>query len=126
MADKITLWIVQGSFVLPGSRTLASFGPVRIADSSRQAASKYVAAMLRDQFRKELARANRQCAGRVHDFGDYFPMSNLQWATWAEWQKKNHPPAPAQEATVEMPEPMPMEEAPIVTNSEEVVQLLTT
>jgi len=66
------LWDVSGSFIIPGTRTKASFGPVRIGDKSRQDASRHLAAMLNKKFSRDL---------RLHHrFSDHFALLNLQWA----------------------------------------------
>ncbi len=66
------LWDVKGSFIIPGTRTKGSFGPVRIGDSSRQAAAKHLAKMLNQKFARDLR--------GDHRFGDHFPLMNLQWS----------------------------------------------
>ncbi len=65
------LWDVKGSFIIPGTRTKGSFGPVRIGDFSRQAAAKHLAKMLNQKFARDLR--------GDHKFGDHFPLMNLQW-----------------------------------------------
>lgn len=78
---KMTLWTVQGKFLIPGSREQVSFGPMRVCDSSKQSASKHLAGILRDKFHKELSKVNRH-GGRPFDFGDNFALGNLKWEAY--------------------------------------------
>ncbi len=78
------LWDVSGSFIIPGTRTKGSFGPVRIGDKSRQDASKHLAKMLNQKFARDLR--------QHHRFSDHFAMMNLQWA-----EVKAKAPAPKPE-----------------------------
>src|SRR5258706_7993704 len=68
----IQVWDVSvEKFIIPGTRDAASFGPVRIADKSRQDASKYLAEMLNIAFRKELPEGYR--------FGAHWALLNMRW-----------------------------------------------
>ena len=67
------LWDVQGSFIIPGTRTKGTFGPNRIGDKDRQTASKHLAKMLNERFRRDLRGDNR--------FSDHFALMNLRWET---------------------------------------------
>lgn len=65
------LWDVSGKVIIPGTRKSASFGPIRIGDKDRQTASKHLAKVLNEKFRKELR--------GDHRFSDHFALMNLQW-----------------------------------------------
>ncbi len=65
------LWDVSGRVIIPGTRKSGTFGPVRIGDKDRQTASKHLAKMLNEKFRKELR--------GDHRFSDGFALMNLQW-----------------------------------------------
>ncbi len=65
------LWEVSGKIIIPGTRKSASFGPVRIGDKDRQTASKHLAAMLNDKFKRDLR--------GDHKFSDHFALMNLRW-----------------------------------------------
>lgn len=87
---KLTMWEVRGAFILPGTRERKSFGPVKIIAASRQQASKDLAPMLNDQFRKELP--------EDHRFGNWWAMLNLKWQ---EFQKAVVSEAPSERANEE-------------------------
>lgn len=65
------LWDVSGKVIIPGTRKSASFGPIRIGDRDRQTASKHLAKMLNEKFKRELR--------GDHRFGDHFALMNLKW-----------------------------------------------
>jgi len=65
------LWDVQGKLIIPGTRKSASFGPVRIGDKDRQTASKHLATMLNQKFKRDLRGDFR--------FSDHFALMNLRW-----------------------------------------------
>lgn len=65
------LWDVSGKVIIPGTRKSAAFGPVRIGDRDRQTASKHLAKMLNEKFKRELR--------GDHRFGDHFALMNLKW-----------------------------------------------
>lgn len=65
------LWDVQGKIIIPGSRKSASFGPVRIGDKDRQTASKHLAKLLNEKFKRDLR--------GDHRFSDHFALMNLRW-----------------------------------------------
>jgi hypothetical protein len=65
------LWDVSGKVIIPGTRKSATFGPVRIGDKDRQTASKHLAKMLNEKFKRELR--------GDHKFSDGFALMNLQW-----------------------------------------------
>lgn len=73
------LWDVQGKFVIPGTRKTTSFGPIRIGDQSRQAASKHIARMLNEKFSRDLRGDNK--------FSDHFAMYNMTWSD-VDFRKK--------------------------------------
>lgn len=77
------IWTVSGSFILQGTRDKLSFGPVRIADASKQAASKHLAKMLNEQFHKELSRLNKH-GGPPIRFSNDFALMHLQWEPYAK------------------------------------------
>jgi hypothetical protein len=66
------LWDVKGSFIIPGTRTKGTIGPIRIGDKDRQTASKHLAKLLNEKFSKDLR--------LHHKFSDHFALYNLQWA----------------------------------------------
>lgn len=66
------IWDVSGRVIIPGTRKSATFGPVRIVDRDRQTASRHLAAMLNEKFRKELR--------GDHRFSDGFALMNLRWS----------------------------------------------
>lgn len=68
------LWDVSGKVIIPGTRKSATFGPVRIGDKDRQSASKHLAKMLNEKFKRELR--------GDHKFSDGFALMNLQWNTY--------------------------------------------
>lgn len=65
------LWDVSGKVIIPGTRKSATFGPVRIGDKDRQTASKHLAKLLNEKFRRDLR--------GDHRFGDHFALMNLKW-----------------------------------------------
>ena len=65
------LWNVCGKVIIPGTRKNASFGPVKIGDKDRQTASKWLAVMLNEKFKRELRGTAK--------FSDHFALMNLQW-----------------------------------------------
>lgn len=65
------LWDVSGKIIIPGTRKSASFGPVRIGDKDRQTASKHLAKMLNEKFKRDLRGDAR--------FSDGFALMNLRW-----------------------------------------------
>lgn len=65
------LWDVEGSFIIPGTRTKGSLSRVRIGDKDRQTASKHLAKMLNEKYRKDLR--------GDHKFSDHFALMNLRW-----------------------------------------------
>jgi len=65
------LWSVCGKVIIPGTRKSASFGPVKIGDKDRQSASKWLAVMLNEKFKRELRGTSK--------FSDHFALMNLQW-----------------------------------------------
>jgi len=65
------LWNVSGKVIIPGTRKSASFGPVRIGDKDRQTASKWLACMLNDKFKRDLRGGAK--------FSDHFALMNLKW-----------------------------------------------
>jgi hypothetical protein len=69
------LWDVSGKVIIPGTRKSATFGPVRIGDKDRQTASKHLAKMLNEKFKRELR--------GDHKFSDGFALMNLQWAQFS-------------------------------------------
>jgi len=70
------LWDVSGKVVIPGTRKSASFGPVRIGDKDRQTASKHLAKMLNEKFKRDLR--------GDHKFSDHFALMNLKWEQFAK------------------------------------------
>lgn len=68
---KYGIWDVSGKVIIPGTRKNGSFGPVRIVDKDRQTASRHLAVMLNEKFRRELR--------GDHKFGDHFALMNLKW-----------------------------------------------
>jgi len=77
-----TIWDVSGKVIIPGTRKSGSFGPVRIVDKDRQTASRHLAVMLNEKFRRELRGDFR--------FSDGFALMNLKWEPVV---KKATPPA---------------------------------
>jgi hypothetical protein len=65
------LWDVSGKVIIPGTRKSATFGPIRIGDKDRQSASKHLAKMLNEKFKRDLR--------GDHKFSDHFAMYNLKW-----------------------------------------------
>jgi len=65
------LWEVSGKVIIPGTRKSGTFGPVRIGDKDRQTASKHLAKMLNEKFKRDLR--------GDHKFGDHFALMNLKW-----------------------------------------------
>lgn len=65
------LWDVKGRFVIPGTRKTAQFGPLRIGDKDRTTASKHIASLLNEKFKRDLR--------GDHKFSDGFALMNLQW-----------------------------------------------
>jgi hypothetical protein len=65
------LWEVSGKIIIPGTRKSASFGPLRIGDKDRQTASKHIARLLNEKFKRELR--------GDHKFSDHFALMNLRW-----------------------------------------------
>lgn len=65
------LWDVSGRVIIPGTRKSGTFGPIRIGDKDRQTASRHLAKLLNEKFRKELR--------GDHRFSDGFALMNLQW-----------------------------------------------
>ena len=65
------IWDVSGKVIIPGTRKNGSFGPVRIVDKDRQTASRHLAVMLNEKFRRELR--------GDHKFSDGFALMNLKW-----------------------------------------------
>lgn len=65
------LWEVSGKVIIPGTRKSGVFGPVKIGDKDRQTASKHLAKMLNEKFRRDLRGDNK--------FGDHFALMNLKW-----------------------------------------------
>jgi len=82
-----TIWDVSGKVIIPGTRKSGSFGPVRIVDKDRQTASRHLAVMLNEKFRRELRGDFR--------FSDGFALMNLKWEPVV---KKATPPAADQAA----------------------------
>ena len=68
------LWDVSGKVIIPGTRKSASFGPIRIGDKSRQDASKHLAVMLNEKFKRDLR--------GDHKFSDHFALMNLKWENY--------------------------------------------
>jgi hypothetical protein len=66
-----TIWDVSGKVIIPGTRKNGSFGPVRVVDKDRQTASRHLAVMLNEKFRRELR--------GDHKFSDGFALMNLKW-----------------------------------------------
>lgn len=83
------LWEVSGRVIIPGTRKSGTFGPIRIGDKDRQTASKHLAKMLNEKFRKDLRGDNR--------FSDGFALMNLSWKDLAV---KSAAPTAAQAAHV--------------------------
>lgn len=65
------LWDVEGSFIIPGTRTKGTLSRVRIGDKDRQTASKHLAKMLNEKFSRDLR--------QHHKFSDHFALMNLRW-----------------------------------------------
>lgn len=78
------LWEVSGTIIIPGTRKNGSFGPVRIGDKDRQTASKHLAKMLNEKFRRDLK--------GDHKFSDGFALMNLRWD---DMNKKSSAPTSA-------------------------------
>lgn len=77
------IWDVSGKVIIPGTRKNGSFGPVRIVDKDRQTASRHLAVMLNEKFRRELR--------GDHKFSDGFALMNLKWEPVSK-QKTTPPP----------------------------------
>jgi hypothetical protein len=69
------LWDVEGSFIIPGTRTKGSLARMRIGDKDRQTASKHIAKLLNEKFRRDLRGDNK--------FSDHFALMNLRWTPFA-------------------------------------------
>ena len=78
-----TIWDVSGKVIIPGTRKSGSFGPVRIVDKDRQTASRHLAVMLNEKFRRELRGDFK--------FSDGFALMNLKWEPVVK--KATPPPA---------------------------------
>ena len=65
------IWDVSGKVLIPGARKSASFGPVRIVDKDRTTASRHLAALLNEKFRRDLKGDHRFSAG--------YALMNLKW-----------------------------------------------
>lgn len=70
------LWDVSGKVIIPGTRKSATFGPIRIGDKDRQTASKHLAKMLNEKFKRDLR--------GDHKFSDGFALMNLRWEQFAK------------------------------------------
>jgi hypothetical protein len=79
------LWEVSGKVIIPGTRKSGTFGPIKIGDKDRQTASKHLAKMLNEKFKRELR--------GDHKFGDHFALMNLKWD---DVVKKTPAPTPEQ------------------------------
>lgn len=66
-----SIWDVSGRVIIPGTRKSGTFGPVRIVDQDRTKASKHLAVLLNEKFRKDLR--------GDHRFSDGFALMNLRW-----------------------------------------------
>ena len=66
-----SIWDVSGKVIIPGTRKNGSFGPIRIVDKDRQTASRHLAVMLNEKFRRDLR--------GDHKFSDGFALMNLKW-----------------------------------------------
>jgi hypothetical protein len=84
------IWDVSGKIIIPGTRKNGSFGPVRIVDKDRQTASRHLAVMLNEKFRRDLR--------GDHKFSDGFALMNLKWD---DVVKKTTAPTTAQAVTVQ-------------------------
>jgi hypothetical protein len=71
-----SIWDVSGKVIIPGTRKNGSFGPVRIVDKDRQTASRHLAVMLNEKFRRDLR--------GDHKFSDGFALMNLKWEPLAK------------------------------------------
>jgi hypothetical protein len=65
------IWEVSGRAIIPGTRKAEAFGPVKICEKDRQTASKELAKLLNQKFRRELRKENR--------FSDGYAMAYLNW-----------------------------------------------
>ena len=77
------LWDVQGSYIIPGTRTKGSLPKMRIGDVNRQTASKHIAKILNDRHKRDLR--------GDHKFSDHFALYNLQWG---DVKPVSHSPQP--------------------------------
>jgi hypothetical protein len=73
------LWDVEGSFIIPGTRTKGTLSRIRIGDKDRQTASKHIAKMLNDKFKRDLRGDNK--------FSDHFALMNLRWTPFVHTPK---------------------------------------
>jgi hypothetical protein len=76
-----TLWDVEGSFVIPGTREKVSFGPVRVGAANKTKASADLVPLLNEKFAKELAQRPR-VAFEQAGFSKGFALMNLTWTTY--------------------------------------------
>jgi hypothetical protein len=88
MAKALTMWVVSGSFLLPGSRDKASFGPHRIISESITKASADLAPILQAQFHKELSKVNRQGGPHPFHFSKSFAQMQLKWEVYVSPRAK--------------------------------------
>lgn len=72
------MWVVEGSFVIPGTREKVSFGPIRVSAATKQKASADLVGTLNDQFSKELRNVPRVAFQKV-GFSPGFALMNLRW-----------------------------------------------
>ena len=73
------LWDVEGSFIIPGTRTKGTLSRIRIGDKDRQTASKHIAKMLNEKFKRDLR--------GDHKFSDHFALMNLRWTLFSNAPK---------------------------------------
>jgi hypothetical protein len=85
-----SIWDVSGKVIIPGTRKNGSFGPVRIVDKDRTTASRHLAVMLNEKFKRELR--------GDHKFSDGFALMNLKWEPLA---KQTTAPTTAQAVEVQ-------------------------
>lgn len=65
-----SLWDVSGKVLIPGTRKSATLPTMRVCAADRQAASRQLAALLNEKFRREL---------RGETFSPHFAMMHLMW-----------------------------------------------
>jgi hypothetical protein len=83
--SKLAIWDVFGNIVIPGTRRKAQVSPIRVIAEDRTKASKDVALVLNEKFRRELPEDIK--------FSDHYAIYNLRWEPYAPKVKAQDVPA---------------------------------